>query len=79
MLNSIKTLKRYCQVTLNVFFNQKLFDDDIKSYLYDRCLCKIEILLLNMLKMLKFEIFKVFYAKVVKFQVFPGFQVKWQP
>ena len=30
VLNSRKTLKRYCQVTLNVFFNKKLFDDDKK-------------------------------------------------
>ena len=30
MLNSIKTLKRYCKVTLNVFFNKKFFDDDKK-------------------------------------------------
>ena len=25
MLNSIKTLKRYCKVTFNVFFNKKIF------------------------------------------------------
>ena len=25
MLNSIKTLKRYCKVTLNMFFNKKKF------------------------------------------------------
>ena len=36
MLNSIKTLKRYYKVTLNVFFNKKTFDDDKKSYLYDK-------------------------------------------
>ena len=35
-LNSIKTLKRYSKVSLNVFFNRKnSFDDDKKSYLYD--------------------------------------------
>ena len=36
MLNSKKTLKRYCKVTLNVFFNKKFFDDDKYIYLYDR-------------------------------------------
>ena len=48
VLNSIKTLKRYCEVTLIVFFNKKIFDDDKKNYLYNRFLYHIEILLLNM-------------------------------
>ena len=30
VLNSIKTLKKYCKVTLNVYFNKKKFDDDKK-------------------------------------------------
>ena len=34
-LNSIKTLKRYYKITLNVCFNKKKFDDDKKIYLYD--------------------------------------------
>ena len=36
MFNSIKTLKRYCKATLNMFFNEKNFDDDKNFYLYDR-------------------------------------------
>ena len=35
MLNSIKTMKRYCKATLNMFFNKKNFDDHKKPYLYD--------------------------------------------
>ena len=35
MLNSIKTLVRYCKVTLNVFFIKKFYDDE-KNYLFDR-------------------------------------------
>ena len=30
MLNTIKTLKTYCKVTLNVFLNKIIFDDDKK-------------------------------------------------
>ena len=30
MLNSIKTLKKYCKATLNVFFDKKKLDDDQK-------------------------------------------------
>ena len=29
-------MKRYCKATLNVFYNKKNFDDDKKSYLYER-------------------------------------------
>ena len=36
VLNYIKTLKRYCEVILNVFFNEKFVDDYRKKYLYDR-------------------------------------------
>ena len=49
-------------------------------YLYDRFLCQIEILLLNMLKLLNipdflFKIpgFSMFFSNFPKFQVFPGF------
>ena len=35
MLNSIKTLKRYCKATLNLFFKKKKFDDEKKIYLHD--------------------------------------------
>ena len=34
MLNSIKTLKRCCKATLNVFLNKNNFDYD--KYLYDK-------------------------------------------
>ena len=37
VLNSIKTLKRHCKVTLNVF--KKVFDDDIEYYLYGSFFC----------------------------------------
>ena len=30
VLNSIKTLKRYCKANLNMFFNEKKFDNDKK-------------------------------------------------
>ena len=33
MINSIKTLKRYCKAILNVFLRKKFFDDDRKFYL----------------------------------------------
>ena len=37
VLNSIKTLKGYFKVTLNVFLiNKKIFDDDKNFYSYDR-------------------------------------------
>jgi len=52
MLSSIKRLKRYCKVTLNVFYNKIFFDEDIKNYYYyDIFLFQIEISLLNMLKL----------------------------
>ena len=34
MLNSIKILKRYCKVTLNVFFDKKVFDTYKKEIIY---------------------------------------------
>ena len=36
MLNSIKTLTRYCKTTINVFFKKNFFDDDKKFYLHDK-------------------------------------------
>ena len=36
MLNSIKTLERYCKVTLNKFLNNRNFDDDEKIILYGK-------------------------------------------
>ena len=30
VLNTIKNIERYCKVTLNVFYNKKIFDDDKK-------------------------------------------------
>ena len=33
MLSGIKALKRYCKATLSVFFNEKQFDGDKKTYL----------------------------------------------
>ena len=34
VLNCIKILKRYCKVTLNVFFIKTFFGDDKKMLLY---------------------------------------------
>ena len=54
----------------------------IKSYLYDKFLYQIEILLLNILKIpVFFNISRIpgFLCLNVKFQVFLCFQVKWQP
>ena len=64
MLNSIKTLKRYCKATLNIFFNKKKLMMTKKIYLNDRFLCQIEILLLNMLKLFKVLRFSRFQGKV---------------
>ena len=36
MLNSIKTLKRYCKETLIVFLRKKFFDYDKKNFLHDK-------------------------------------------
>ena len=47
-----------------------------KSYLYDRFLYQIEILLLNLKIVENSRFFKDFCSK---FQVFPGFQVNRQP
>ena len=87
MLNNIKILKRYFKVTLNVFNNKKKFLMMTKKiYLYDRFLCQIEVLLINMLKLFNipsFSGFPFFFCKncqiPVFFFVFQGFQVKWQP
>ena len=38
MLNSMKTLKRYCKAALNVFFKKKKIDDDKKFFLHDKFL-----------------------------------------
>ena len=36
VLNSIKTLKRYCKATSNVFFNKLFFGDDKQIFPYGR-------------------------------------------
>ena len=48
MLNSLKTLKRSCKVTLNVFFKKKkLMMTKIFIYI-KKFLCQIKVLLLDM-------------------------------
>ena len=49
VLNSIKTLKRYCKVTLNVFLNKNSYDDykKILNHLTDFW-SQTEVLLFNM-------------------------------
>ena len=57
MLNSIKSLKRYCKATLNVFLTRKIFDDAKIFYLCDRF----------------FESNRNFTTKHVKIVKIPGF------
>ena len=40
MLNSIKTLTRYCKTTINVFFKKNFFDDDKNVYLHNKFFVK---------------------------------------
>ena len=47
LLNGFKTLKRYCKTT---FFLTKKIDDGKKTSLDNKSLCKIQILLLKILK-----------------------------
>ena len=42
MLTSIKTFKRYCKATLNVFFKKKKFATDKKFIYMIKFLCQIE-------------------------------------
>ena len=80
MLNSIKTLRRYCKVTLNVFFNKKIFDDDKSFYLYDRFFESNQNVTTVNVKIVKIPgFFSDFFSKFPKLQVFLGSQVKWQP
>ena len=51
LLDSVKTLKRYCKNTLNVF-KKKLWWSE-KNLIYMLFLCQIEVLLLHILKTLK--------------------------
>ena len=53
MLVSIKTLQRFSKATLNSFFYKKIFDDDKNLIYMIDFLCQIQILLLNMLELLK--------------------------
>ena len=55
-------MKRYCKATLNVFFNKKIFGDDKFFFIYMIIfLSQTEILLLNMLKLLKIPGFSSFF------------------
>jgi len=63
VLNSIKSLKGYCKVTLNMVFNKK-------NYLYDKFFDSIEILLFNILKLLKIPGLSRFFFKTSQI---PGF------
>ena len=71
MLDSIKKLKRHWKVTLNVFVNKKLFDNDKKIINRIDSLCKIEILLNSMKKLFKILGFSVFYSDFLF--IIPGF------
>ena len=71
MLNSKKKKKRHCKVTLNVYFNKQLFDNDKKSFSYDRFIVSNQVLLLNMSKLLKTPGF--FLISQI-----PCFLVKWK-
>ena len=49
LLNSIKMLKKYCKVNLNVFLNKKILDDKKNLFYMVDFLCLTKILLLNVL------------------------------
>ena len=65
MLNTYKTLKRYCIATLNVSIKKKFCDDDNKIDKF--FLCQFKILLLNMLKLFSILDFLLTFVKI------PGF------
>ena len=74
MLNTTKTLKRYCKANSNVFFDKKKI---MKKNLFINMidfLSQIEILLLNMWKLLKFQVFLVIFVQNSRFffQNFPN-------
>ena len=53
------------------FFIKKIYDDNKKkSYLYDKFLCQIEILLLNIIKLFKIPGFPGFLFKTPGFSTF---------
>ena len=71
VLNCIKILKRYCKVTLNVFFIKTFFGDDKKMLLYMiDFLWQIEFLLMNMLKLLKAPSFLFKISQITGFSCF---------
>ena len=70
MLNNIKTLKRYCKATLNMFLIKKIYDDDKIFYLYDRFFESNRNFTTEHVKIVKIP---GFYLKFPKFQVFLGF------
>ena len=71
MLNSIKTLKRYCKATLYMLFNKIKFLMMTKNvYLYDRFFDSNQIFTTEHVKIVKIPGFYSDFCS--KFQVFPG-------
>ena len=70
MFDSIKLLKRYCKATLNMFFNEKTFDDDNLFYLYDKFFESNRNFTIKHVKIVKILGFSRLFSKFPKFQVF---------
>ena len=77
MLNSIKTLKRFCRATLNMYFKKKNYDGK-KLYVHDKFFVLNQNFTDLLVKIVKNSRFFQFFF-FLKFQVFfMFFQVKWQ-
>ena len=71
MLNSIKTLKRYCKATLNMFFNKKIVMMTKNVYSYDGIFESNQNFTIEHVKIVKIPGF--FSDFCSKFKVFPVF------
>ena len=69
MLNSIKTLKRYCKATLNMFFDKKNLMMTKVIYLYDRFLESNRNFMTEHVKIVKIP---DFFCLNCQFPDFPG-------
>ena len=77
-MSSLTKLKKYCKATSNVFFNNKIFDDD-KNFLCLWYISSVELKFYKLIKVLGFLVsfvqnlrffffeFQVFLTKIVKF------------
>ena len=67
MLNSIKTLKRDCKVSLNAFFNKKNFVDDKKILFIDRIFVSNRNFITEHFKIVEIPGFLRSFSKFLKF------------